>query len=141
MKTLKEQFKETQQILLTPQEKQSIREQVLWFMNKNPVRVPGHNRLHHQGSISNQFSVNQFKLFFIQPMPIFLALALLFTGGVSFAAEKTVPGDLLYPVKVGVNEEVRGWVALSDHAKASWDARVASRRLEEAEELAARTEL
>jgi hypothetical protein len=57
-------------------------------------------------------------------------------GGVSYAAEGSVPGNSLYPVKVGFSEEVRGWFAFGDEAKAMWDARRAERRLEEAETLA-----
>lgn len=58
-------------------------------------------------------------------------------GGVSYAAEGSVPGDALYPVKVKVNENVVSALAVSDEAKARWEARLAERRLEEAEVLAA----
>ncbi|MDO8601974.1 MAG: DUF5667 domain-containing protein [bacterium] len=73
----------------------------------------------------------------IKPMPIILAIALLFSGGVSAAAQNTQPGDLLYPVKVGVNEEVRAALSLSTKAKAKWEAHRAEERLEEAAELEA----
>lgn len=76
---------------------------------------------------------------FLKPMPIFalfLAVALL-GGGVSFAAEGSLPGDVLYPVKLKVNEEVKAAVSLSAEAKANWEAKRAERRLEEAEKLAA----
>jgi len=57
------------------------------------------------------------------------------------AAEGSVPGDALYQVKVGVNENIRSAMALSGEAKANWEARVAERRLEEAEKLTAEGEL
>lgn len=70
-------------------------------------------------------------------MPIALLIALFLGGGAAYAAEGTLPGDTLYPVKVHINEEVRGWVSLSDSTRAEWETRRAERRLEEAEELAA----
>ncbi|MHB8652017.1 MAG: DUF5667 domain-containing protein [Minisyncoccota bacterium] len=73
-------------------------------------------------------------------MPISLIIALIFAigGGTSIAAEQSLPGDLLYPVKVHVNEPVRGAVAISDNDQAAWDTALANRRLEEAETLAAK---
>ena len=57
-------------------------------------------------------------------------------GTVSFAAENTVPGDALFTVKVHVNENVRGVVAVTSKAKAEWEVRLVERRLEEVEKLA-----
>ena len=74
---------------------------------------------------------------FFKPMPVLasLMIALLAGGGVSFASENSLPGDLLYPVKVGINEEVRARLSVSVAAKASWDAERAERRLTEVEQL------
>lgn len=71
-------------------------------------------------------------------MPIFAVIVIvaLVGGGTSFAAEGTLPGDLLYPLKVHFNEEVRAVLALSVESKARWDAERAERRLDEATELA-----
>lgn len=67
-----------------------------------------------------------------------LAGGMLLTGsGVSYAAESSLPGDALYPVKIGVNEPVREVLAVTPRAKAVWAARRVERRLEEAEALAA----
>lgn len=72
-------------------------------------------------------------------MPILIILALVLGGGgISLAAEGTIPGDILYPVKVNITEPVRGFVAFSDEAKVSWNTERVSRRLNEAEELAAK---
>lgn len=69
-------------------------------------------------------------------MTIILIIALFIGGGTSFAAESALPGDILYPIKVSVNEEVRSFTAISNKAQSQWDARRAERRLEEAETLA-----
>ncbi len=70
-------------------------------------------------------------------MHIILIVALLLGGGTSFAAQSSLPGDTLYPIKVSVNESVRSFVSFSAEGKASVQAGHALNRLEEAEELAA----
>lgn len=58
---------------------------------------------------------------------------ILASTGVSFAAEKTLPGDLLYPVKVNVNEEVRGALTISNTDKMDWEKERVVRRVIETE--------
>ena len=74
-------------------------------------------------------------------MNIILIIALLVGGGASLVAEQSLPGDAMYTVKVGVNEEVRDWLTLSNKAQANWEVRKVERRLEEAEELSAEGQL
>ena len=136
-----EQFiKKARKIGLAKEERSRIEDNLVLFMDQNPVRYGVEQRqLNHTGSIKNNF---KFLNFNFKTMPIFIVIALLVGGGVSFAAaEKALPGDVLYPVKVHVNEEVRGLASLSPEAKANWEAVLASRRLEEAEDLAAKSDL
>ena len=79
--------------------------------------------------------------FYLARAGAFAALVLVMGGGISYAAQGAVPGDLLYLVKRSVNESVEGALALSTSAKASWSAELASRRLAEAETLASRGSL
>ena len=74
-------------------------------------------------------------------MPIILILGLLIGGGVSIAAEQSLPGDALYPIKISVNETVRGGLSFSSESKASFEVKKAEKRLIEAEELAAEGKL
>jgi hypothetical protein len=69
---------------------------------------------------------------------IIIALIIIATagGGVTLAAENTMPGDTLYPMKVELNEGIRSVLAVSEESQAYWDIRRAERRLEEAEKLA-----
>lgn len=60
-----------------------------------------------------------------------LAILLMATGGVSLAAEDSLPGQLLYPVKISVNEAVRGFTALTPEAKARFALEITDRRLKE----------
>lgn len=64
----------------------------------------------------------------------FVAVFLL--GTTAFAAQGALPGDVLYPVKIHLNEAVTEAVAVSDEAKATWNASVAEERVKEAEKLA-----
>lgn len=59
------------------------------------------------------------------------------SGGVAYAAEGTLPGDALYPVKVNVIEPAEGLLlAGSPRAEAAWQLTLAERRVEEAATLA-----
>ncbi|MDO8575741.1 MAG: DUF5667 domain-containing protein, partial [bacterium] len=70
-------------------------------------------------------------------MPAFAAVLVLVVGGGTAApAEGALPGDILYPVKVHVNEEMRATLTVSPKAKAEWAVDRAGRRLEEAATLA-----
>lgn len=60
-----------------------------------------------------------------------LILAFIISGGVSFAAEKSLPGNPLYIVKTTVNENVRSVLAYSPEANAAWQAEAAERRMQE----------
>lgn len=132
-------------ITLLPHEKKEMRANLELFMAKYPVRKVDDTRL----LLQERSEMSTFAGWFtlkpliskLQPMVIALIIALLVGGGTSFAAQGTLPGDILYPIKVSVNEEVRGWIAISDEAQAKWDARRAEKRLEEAEELAAQGRL
>jgi hypothetical protein len=68
-------------------------------------------------------------------------LLLILGGGTTFAAEGTLPGDTLYPLKINVNERVATTLALSPQAKAQVNGELATARLEEAETLASNGKL
>ena len=130
MYKLDQLIKSAKDIRLKDDEKAAIRRSVLNFISQNPVRRTAQPRLNHW---SNVFLT---KLNFVPSMAILLILMVLVGGGVSVGAEKALPGDALYPVKVGLNEEVRSWLSVSEESKANWDIERAQRRLEEAEQLA-----
>ena len=78
-----------------------------------------------------------------RPAPVIASLLIFsFVGvGTAAAAEGAVPGDVLYPVKVGVTENVRAVVAQNDEARAEFEAWRAERRLDETHKLVARNAL
>lgn len=86
------------------------------------------------GSVRSPFSYLYFRLYSGLAAVAFIIIAL---GGTAYASEKALPGDVLYPVKVGIAEPLQTALVPSDRGKASWHAILAERRLEEAAQLAA----
>lgn len=126
-------------IRLSEEEKAQGRAHLREFMTMTPIRGVESTRTKGQPffAVLHNFFIKR------KTMPIFgLILAMMFVGtGVTYAAEDAVPGDALYPVKVHVNENIGNAFAFSEERKAKWEARLAERRLEEAEKLAAKGEL
>ena len=71
----------------------------------------------------------------------YLIAAILLGGGVSVASQHALPGDLLYPVKIHVNESVEQALTFSPEAKSKLDSELAITRLQEAETIAAKSKL
>ena len=119
-------------VFFSKQEKKDMRENLEAYAKFHSVRMEAPARLQLQRSYFYSLQIFLRK----RTMPIILILALMFGGGgVSYAAEGAVPGDVLYPIKVSVNEEARDLVTFSPEAKADWESRLVERRLEEAEKL------
>ena len=117
---------------LAPEKKAAIRAHLARFIDAGEaVRVRESGR--HILKSNNLF------LSFKKSMSVLLTMAIVAAlgGGTSYAAESSLPGDVLYPVKLLVNEPVSASLALSAEAMAEWKTRVVERRLEEASELAA----
>lgn len=72
----------------------------------------------------------------IYSIPLALAFLFLLGASTSFAAEGTLPGDALYPVKIHVNENVESTFSFGSKAMAETEAKHALKRLAEAEQLA-----
>ncbi|MDP3735657.1 MAG: DUF5667 domain-containing protein [bacterium] len=140
-------FNTAQHVRLSSVEKAEMRAGLVLFTEKHPVRnIAVARQLMRERSKPDilafaEMSALQSLLSRLQPMFIALLIALLVGGGTSFAAGSALPGDVLYPVKIGVNEEVGSFLAFSDEAQARFDARRAENRLEEAEKLAAKGRL
>jgi Domain of unknown function (DUF5667) len=63
------------------------------------------------------------------------------SAGTTYASENTLPGDTLYAIKVGITEPVHSALLTSSKDKATWNAELAERRLEEATQLAVQNKL
>jgi hypothetical protein len=136
MKNIEEQLNILQKMAMNPEEKGVVRGAVVSYMQENPkktiaVRNREDSRLQYRTSNVNNGLINK------KNMTIAIIIALLLGGGTSFAAENALPGDILYPIKIHVNENVQELVAVSDESEAKLQAKLAENRLEEVEKLAA----
>ncbi|HEY0964421.1 MAG TPA: DUF5667 domain-containing protein [Candidatus Paceibacterota bacterium] len=124
-----------EQVKLSDSARARIRENLEGYAAFHPVRTGGEGRSMKQvpsGAFLHTFNFNRMKT-----MPIAVLAMLLVGGGTTFAAQNAVPGDLLYPVKIGVNENVRAALAFDANAKAQLEADLFEERVEEAAKLQA----
>lgn len=120
-------IKDLQKITLSKEEKVVLFEKIL----KRPSLVP---------VLSTWFS-GQF-VFVRRHVALVLILTVILGGsGVTFASEGALPGSVLYPLKVGVSEPIRGLIKTLPEEKIEWQAEKAVRRIEEAEILMAEDKL
>ncbi len=122
-------IQEIRNINLTKDEKNIIFERVM----KTPVLSPYMPKV----NVWNFFSIHKSFAYALASLLIFVIAG----GTLTYAAEGTVPGDLLYPIKVNVTEPMRDALAITPVEKASWNAEKAVRRLNEAETLANKNKL
>jgi hypothetical protein len=109
---------------LSPEEKMTMKRDFMAFVDAHPVAAP------RVGALSPYFPQ-------LLRMPTLIAAAFVFVlGGTAYAAEKSLPNDLLYPIKISVIEPLFIEApARTELAKASASNVLLSRRLEEAEAL------
>ena len=62
-------------------------------------------------------------------------------AGISFAAQNSLPGDFMYPLKIRLNEKILAFMPFLDEPKPSYYLYLAHLRLEEAEQLAVQGKL
>jgi len=134
---MKRIFRKAKKIKLAREEKALIRSHLLSYMDQNPVR----NEIGYRQINQRSFIINYLLSLKYMPIIIVIALILVTGGGTTMAAENSLPGDMLYPVKISVNEKVAGYFAVSNESKAELANTLIQRRLEEAEKLAIKGEL
>lgn len=123
----------TKSVKLTHEEKASLFQAVSRFVEEHPLtqevkvpRVPTYKQFHFLAFIAEgRYSVPAMVLVFV----------LIFSGSTSLAAAGALPGDVLYPIKVSVNENVETLLAVGPEAKAEVETKHALARLSEAEQL------
>lgn len=128
MKKFSEQFyKKAASINLMASEKQELENRLRAYMSYHPL--PGAVE-----SLSVP-TVSWYSRFFNSKTAAAFSVFLLMAG-IPAVAERSVPGDVLYTVKVRVNEEVFGNFARSPYEKVEWETKLLERRIAEARVLA-----
>ncbi len=105
-----------------------------------PVRIPVLSRLYYRGALPTLQKGISFSRKRKYALSI-LAGSLVLSGGISAFAEGALPGDLLYPVKIHVNEKVQSSLAFTPLGKVNVESTLATERLLEVEKLAVQGKL
>ncbi len=135
--SFQERFQEEVSVLLDgedvlqPHEKEMFKERLVRFMEDHPIdadeRVPLNVRIAEM--------LTSFARGLLPQTAAAFAVVLVTGGSIAWAAEDTLPGDVLYPVKTGIIEPMRAAMANDPAAKAEKVADCARKRLLEAEKL------
>lgn len=120
--------KETENLRLTEAEKSAMRLRLRQAMLGVPTEMP--TKSPYQWIVTPHFLAM-----------LSIALLLIVSSGTAYAAEGSLPGGVLYPVKIHVIEPLTVALAPSPAAKAEANATIATTRVKEAETLAAQGNL
>lgn len=138
MKRFSEQFqKKAASVKLSVSERKELRERVCSYMEYHPL--PASMQATATTRQIAAPAVDSFKVVriawkeLLQASAIFAGFALIL---IPFFAEQAVPGDTLYAVKVGFNEEIRSSLTWDPYEKIEWETTRLNRRLAEARLLA-----
>lgn len=131
---LEQLFQSAQQIMLREEVKRRGRARLATLIHTQP------SPLRVVRASTGDSGVRIFASLFLRPAlsVVFLVMLLLTsTVGVAWAAEGTVPGERLYPIKTRVTEPLRSVLALTPARKAEWETERINRRVQELNELEA----
>lgn len=109
-------IKDLQKLSLSKKEKQILLDKIFNELPKKPV-------------ISTW--VSPFVMFKSHVTAFVVFILLVAGSSISLAAESSLPGDILYPIKISVTEPVRGVIKISPEEKIEWEIEKAVRRIEE----------
>lgn len=143
MKRFTEQFnKHARKIKLTASERADLRDRLTAYMEYHPLpqgmRAPVAPAA-EVGIASQPFVSLKVNWFYVRNAAMAFSVFLMIA--VPVAAEYTKPGDVLYPVKIRFNEEVRSSLTLDPYEKIEWETERIERRISEARLLAQAGEL
>jgi hypothetical protein len=115
---------------LSDQEKGLLRSKILEFISYTPIRGKTPILIDR-----NYLSVFEVK-YFMKAASVALICVLAVGGtGVSYVAAKALPGETLYAVKIGINENIEETLATTPKAKLALQSEHIQRRLDEAQKL------
>ena len=135
MKRFSEQLqKKSMTIRLKASEKDELRARVVSFMEYHPVQSGVPTKRVGASPIASPFTVIRIPVLYMRSA--LGVLVLLVVIGVPTLAERAVPGDVLYPIKVQVTEEIRSSLSRDAYQKVAWETTRLERRISEARQLA-----
>lgn len=132
--------KATATVKLQAAEKRELKERLVAYMEYHPL--PAEMKLAQKAKVvakTGAVTADPFTMVSIPFANIFKIsslVAVFMLLVVPFVAERAVPGDTLYAVKVQFNEEVRGSLTFDTYQKVEWETERLNRRIAEARLLA-----
>ncbi len=121
-------------------EREAIRERVLSYMEYHPLKKESNVSVSRLSSLTHEdFIYITWDSFWVRVTSG--ALAFILIVGVPLLAERSVPGDILYLVKTGVNEGIQTQFATSPYEKVELETKLIERRIAEARLLASEGKL
>ncbi len=124
---------------MTDAEKQAGFSALRSFIDNNPIKDSWYKTVSNK--ILSPFSNDMFLHHKILASAFMIVLLISATGGTSAVAKYSLPGDVLYPIKINVNEKLETFTALTPEAKANVEATHLDERLSEAEILSTQNKL
>lgn len=136
MEKIQKQFKEaTKSVVLTEEEKAGMRDMLVQYMEYKPIRGSASQSNTKESAFLKKLSFPYFRSHHFTGAMLIAAMVASSSFGVSFAADEALPGDLLYNIKVNINEEIKSALLSTDESRISWERERAERRLVEASKL------
>lgn len=140
MKSFETEIKKyTDKTRMKVSERTELRERIFAYMEYHPLPKQATDMQALAHSIpSESFMVVHFNTLYMRVAGGVFALLVV---AAPFFAEQSVPGDVLYLVKTGVNETVQGQLANSPYEKIEFETKLMERRITEARVLASEGKL
>ncbi len=140
MKSFETELKKyTDKTRMKASERTELRERIFAYMEYHPLQKQATDMQALARSIpSKSFMVVHFNTLYMRVAGGVFALLIV---AAPFFAEQSVPGDVLYLVKTGVNETVQGQLANSPYEKIEFETKLMERRITEARVLASEGKL
>lgn len=145
MKRFSEQFKkESETIRMRASEREALKARIVSYMEYHPLpselqAESGRAIRKEMGVLAEPFKVITLNKLYTRSFAGLFALLLIVS--IPVLAEHALPGDVLYPVKIDFNEQLRSSLALSPYAKVEWETERVERRIAEARLLASEGKL
>ena len=141
MKRFSEQLnKKSQTVKMTAAQRRDLKARLVSYMEYHPLPKTMQQKNAEQYLEAEQrFSLLHFNTPHIRGFMTMFAVSMLII--VPVIAEKAVPGDVLYPVKVNFTEGIRSTLTVSPYAKIELETRLLERRIAEARLLASEGKL
>lgn len=136
---MKDLFKKINSLQMTEIEKQSGFSALKTFIDSHPVKVSLFKKI--ENNILSPFSNDMWLHHKILASTFAIILIVSATGGTSFVARNSLPGDTLYPIKINLNEKVETFTALTPESKAVVEASHIDERLSEIKQLSSQNKL